>query len=1105
MDNKVLKSIILSLSEEERIKFLLDKNNGYLHFERLENKEDKIEIFNSLSEENKLRIFREYTTISYEDQKFTYIPFLEGSSKSLYGELVNNNLTNESKMEILRDSDNQYDYILQILKNIIPGRCKSLDLEGIILELDNDSKMEILRNNNNQYDNLFGKLEKDELEEIVFSIEYIDNEAIEILNKYLLHYEEDKIKSLSDKVKRFAKIDERILSVYRYDLINYLQNESDEKIQYLEENLKQLEEINEDILSTCEFELLTEKYKKLKSKLDVITCDKKVQEKIIKLNENQYNIVTQVLDIIEEDNVKDWIPILDNLLNGLNNKKYSELVESIKETKITDRETIRKLASILTDSENIFNIQDIEEVKEFDRIQYVENIKQGKLKTKYIKSLNEIEKLKLCILEKKYGQSLEESKRLLTRYGKSLDEFETNDENDIKIKSYLESIRNILNTNNIKTLEEIYTSNENLQENYLFSNIIESKIREYFAREYNRVLYKPQDKDKIDIDMPLADGIDIYNVGGNFIIELTSLGAYSGYDVNANFNDEWNRKLIKSHGFCTTPIANNNMATARIRYLALGFSNFAENSLLLSAPWDIVSTDANEEMNTSKYEDGEILYEMPKNLIDDIRHTHPENVRERRALEKGKVYKKQPNYIVYIPEISLEKYLELQKQGKLDDIEERKKLLIEYAQNDTIWQNTTRASKEFAKETEDGKIKPLPIAILDRTHIAIKEKEKIDNLEKEFKRTSNPDLIKKIIVESENNRTGNTFCDQIRDNLFSPQILQDRIAKIEEIIKNLETIDSEKANKCKQMLIETTIEEEQKYQRFEYGNKGYKTKPGYNHNKYLQKWIEEFNKPDNISEFRRECLGPEGKQEIAKIVKEIDEMPEYPIKGIHSKRHAQNVTLFSYMIANKEGILDDKSKKLLLQAAKYHDSGRYENYHGGKRADGKDEHAKYSTIVAENNLKKQGFSSSEIAIIKTVILYHEQPEKKINEFDEAEFMNMCLKFGVQEQDIEKTKIMCKYLKDADALDRTRFQGRGTLQAKYLRTNTAKALIGEAKRINNKYRELEKTEEDLSIIHIIDEYELEENNNRVSESERREATQVIDEIMKKSELEVDTNG
>ena len=32
---------------------------------------------------------------------------------------------------------------------------------NIILELDNDSKMEILRNNNNQYDNLFGKLEKD--------------------------------------------------------------------------------------------------------------------------------------------------------------------------------------------------------------------------------------------------------------------------------------------------------------------------------------------------------------------------------------------------------------------------------------------------------------------------------------------------------------------------------------------------------------------------------------------------------------------------------------------------------------------------------------------------------------------------------------------------------------------------------------------------------------------------------------------------------------------------------------------------------------------------------------------------------------------------------
>lgn len=1099
MDNEVLKNIILSLSEEARIKFLLDPENNRLHFTRLSNK-DKIEIFKSLSEENKLRIFSEYTTY-FEKNKF--IPFLEGSNDTIYGELVEENLSNNSKITILENKENKYDYILELLS--LGSLGNDINLLNIILGLDTNQKMNILKNSKGEYNNLLQFLGKSDIEELCFRLEVVNDESINILNKYLLNETEDKIRILGEKLKRIANIDRRVLSVYRFELIDYLQSESDEKIQFLENNLRRLKNINEDILSTCKFKILTEKYKDLSSKLDVITCDTEIQENILNLSDNRYRILIKVLDILEKDDIKDWIPVIDNLLKGLNNKEYKDLLESIDSTNLTDDETIRKLTCILSNSENIFEIKSVEEVENFNRIEYVEKIKQGQLGKKSTCKLDEIALLQLCILEKKFGQSIEESIRLLKTYGKDLDEFEVNDERDVKVKTYLEAVRNILYTFDKKHLEELYNSKENMQDNYLFSSIMEGEIRAYFARQYNRKLYKLTDKNKIDIDLPLAQGIQIYDAGENFIIELTSIGAYSEYDINANFNEQWNRKLIESHGFCTTPIANNNIATARIKYVAFGFNNFAENSLLLSAPWDIVSKEANTVMNTSQYiKDGRILYDLPHRQLDNTRHTHPENVRERRSLEDGKIYKKQPTYIVYIPEIPLEKYLELQQQGKLEDRDERNKLLIENTKNDEIWENSVRASRDFATETDSGEMKPLPIVIIDRTYIAIKEKEKLDSLEKELEKTGNPNLIKRIIVDSENNRTGSTFCSEINENVFSPQILQERIARIEEIIHKLETKDKKLADECKKMLIKTTLEEEQKYEHLD-PNQQTKIVRGYDHNEYLNKWIEEYNKPDNIAEFREECLGKDGKQKVAQIVEQIEEMPEYTSVGIHSRRHIQDVVLFSYMIANREGKLNAECINLLLEAAKFHDSGRSEKFHNGRRADGNDEHAIYSVSVANEYLRKQGMEKHKIAMVNTAILYHEHSEKNINEFDEREFRKMCYKFGVRNEDIESTRFMCKYLKDADALDRARFRGKSALNPKYLRTDTAKALIGEAKRINEKYRELDSKNESRSLIHIIDEDELRENNNRVSEKQRREATEAINEIIKnKNEKEFSDN-
>ena len=71
----------------------------------------------------------------------------------------------------------------------------------------------------------------------------------------------------------------------------------------------------------------------------------------------------------------------------------------------------------------------------------------------------------------------------------------------------------------------------------------------------------------------------------------------------------------------------------------------------------------------------------------------------------------------------------------------------------------------------------------------------------------------------------------------------------------------------------------------------------------------------------------------------------------HGRKHINNVVLYSYLIAQNEQILEDRSLDLLIQAAKYHDVGRDGIWNGqgeGLRHD-KDEipHAHPSADAAE--------------------------------------------------------------------------------------------------------------------------------------------------------------
>lgn len=162
----------------------------------------------------------------------------------------------------------------------------------------------------------------------------------------------------------------------------------------------------------------------------------------------------------------------------------------------------------------------------------------------------------------------------------------------------------------------------------------------------------------------------------------------------------------------------------------------------------------------------------------------------------------------------------------------------------------------------------------------------------------------------------------------------------------------------------------------------------------------------------------------------------------HNIYHIQRVMLFSQIIAQNEGI-SEKDLKLLLLASALHDAG--------KIRDRKDcEHGKNSAEIAKTYLRKNinSISEEDIKIIQIAIEYHTVKEK----INFTELVKLCQKYNVAMSNFERIKMISLILKDADALDRTRFDKENSLNIELLRTKTSqnKLLIDLAKRVNQEF-------------------------------------------------------
>lgn len=154
-----------------------------------------------------------------------------------------------------------------------------------------------------------------------------------------------------------------------------------------------------------------------------------------------------------------------------------------------------------------------------------------------------------------------------------------------------------------------------------------------------------------------------------------------------------------------------------------------------------------------------------------------------------------------------------------------------------------------------------------------------------------------------------------------------------------------------------------------------------------------------------------------------------PESELHTKSHCARVLLLALLIADQKD-LDEEEKEALAKAAIFHDSRRLDDgidQGHGERA------AKYYKEYCQNH--DLGYDCRTYY----AIYYHDQDDALgLSEIKETDQVYGC------------ATIIYQIFKDADALDRFRL-GPNALDANYLRTEEARALVDQAKVLLSKGR------------------------------------------------------
>ena len=637
-----------------------------------------------------------------------------------------------------------------LAKNVIENQEKygleSEDIINIVLELDNKELKNLIISNYENYG-----LNK---EQLIKTLMLFDDK--ELSETVLSNYE--KYNLTKDDIRNY-RINSMSFDFIKNNLKSLLKIENaTEK----EEIILNLCKNNEEILKIESFDILDTRFLDIlgKDKINLISCYPDVVNAIIKLNDRQLKVLKKSIDAyMNETKTDEWTYLASRILNNIDS--YQELIDEIAEDNDID---MKKINSIIIHP-NKFEIKTKDDAVNYEQIRLKKCEKQ-------IKS-DSIEDKRDAVFQKIFGIGIEEAIRETQQFGEDIESIQ-----DKELKAYIKSLKEIINLADPDLLEEIFIKVNCVET--VNPLLIERKLKNEYCKMYNNGLFKIENATPIDgqslikvnsaetvhpllrkrnkmynnglVKIENAIPIDVqsnmYDAGTEFNMIITSVGAFIDHEIE-NYYEDWNRRSISTQHMCTSYIRNDMMGHADIPHVCYGFSEMAEDSLLLAGSGDITSS-MTEFTSTSIGQ-----YEQYYSPDDQINKTTHYNELDFKRIQNGK--RKQPDYIVVF-----------KRHGKIENLEESQK-----------------ASKDFGG---------LPIVVIDVDKCLEAEKQKAFELEKKYRETRNPEILKKLEQKIRNNNITYydydpeySFCEEIDvEQLYEETQLQEKVPK-----EDLETIYSE--------------------------------------------------------------------------------------------------------------------------------------------------------------------------------------------------------------------------------------------------------------------------------------------------------------------------
>ena len=872
---------------------------------------------------------------------------------------------------------------------------------------------------------------------------------------YTNFIENDKLKEQINKLYNMMNFENfEDAKIY---FIKYFEKYNPEKKDIVLSRLEKINGKNNTITSTINFNFIASDL--MDSLTDEqmlrITLYPKVQEELVKNKDNK-SFINAFANMLKTN--ENWTLAADYIFKNFDARQYDELLLEINENEISP-EYYENLSIILS-KPNYFGIKSKEDVERYfdvdgKRNQMLLAIMRGEdvELPDSIKDFSQENLKKFAISEYLYGMDLEALSKYEIRF-QGIHGLEI--ENSEYIKQLVTGISN-LNNANIEELDEIINDileGKILPTEYLKDIHLDSKAINLFSKAFERGVYNPKNYENDQIQQ-----ID-----------------YNGSNINVyRIHDDF--KMLAR-------VARNKNGN-----IVVGYASFPQNSMLVSAPYDLGTTNRSlAPLHDNLHLD--LKFYGLQEMIDNTRHTHNETVMERLLVdEHGNVQKLRPSYLIWVEDRKTDKF----PPEFIEPPEDNENAMLKYKAQVHLWEETQRAAHELG----------VPIVIINREECAEKETEKIDDLQKILKGElelpagkNMVDIAKEAIVKFENNAVGLEFAESdVQAKFFTQDQRENLISTIMNVLEQMPEIAYEERYKYLSQVTEIIQQESSKF-----------SADGIRADEQIREYYDAKAKllEDELIKYE-EYIGKESDIDFT-IPKEIKEIFETDIRSIantdyyednkaHSIEHIEKVMLFSLMLAKNEG-LDDKDTKVLLATAAFHDSYRAGNDGHGEHAIGS---AKKAKEYFESNLDNSyGVDAKDIPLIQVAIAYHEYEEKIKGKVDRTQISKLCEEYGYK-GDFERVVQISTILKDADALDRERFGTRGKLNPEYLRTDSAKSrkMVLFAQKVNGIY-----AKKMIERNHEVDGQVNKFNAVKILQSKRKENSTKAEDKIIESPLSVD---